>query len=110
MLTGNRTTYSSTLSDGQQAADFIKVLYPTLQAAGLSTGIVCCDAEGWNDQKTFTADLITYGAQPLLQKITSHAYTSVPNTPIDTTLRVWQTEYTDLNDVFVTTVRLPSPP
>ena len=98
------------LSDGQQAADFIKVLYPTLQSAGLgSVGITCCDAEGWNDQKTFTADLITAGVQGMLSKITSHAYTSQPNTPITTTLRVWQTEYTDLSGAWSTTVRFFNP-
>lgn len=59
----------------------------------------------WDDQKTFTADLITYRAEPLLSKITSRAYISQPNTPINTTLRVWQTEYTDLTgDAWSTTV------
>lgn len=93
------------LSDGQQASDFIKVLYPTLQAAGLgSVGIACCDAEGWDSQKTYTADLITYGGEPYLSKITSHAYTSQPDTPINTTLRTWMTEYTDLTgDAWSTT-------
>jgi hypothetical protein len=42
-------TYDAMLSDGTQAASFITVLYATLQSAGLSTGITCCDAEGWND-------------------------------------------------------------
>jgi hypothetical protein len=35
------------LSSGAQAADFIKVLAPTIKAAGLNTTIACCDSEGW---------------------------------------------------------------
>jgi O-glycosyl hydrolase len=42
-------SYASMSSNGQQAADFIKVLYATLQSNNLTgqTGIACCDSEGW---------------------------------------------------------------
>ena len=91
-------------SSGTQAADFIKVLYPTLQSAGLSSvGINCCDAEGWNDQVTMTAQLISAGVQNMISRITSHSYTSDPTSPISTTRPVWETEYADLNDAFSTT-------
>lgn len=39
------------LSDGQQAADFLKILYPTVQASGLQTEIACCDGSGWEQQR-----------------------------------------------------------
>lgn len=94
--------YSAMLSNGTQAADFIKILHPTLEAAGLSTGITCCDAEGWKSQKEFTAELIEAGVEDQLALITSHSYTSSPNGPIDTNLRVWQTEYADLSHSNVT--------
>jgi hypothetical protein len=51
------------LSDSTQASSFITILYATLQAVGLSTGIACCDAEGWNDQVTYTAQITAAGAE-----------------------------------------------
>jgi hypothetical protein len=91
------------LSDGTQAASFIPILYDTIQSAGLSTGIACCDAEGWNDQVTYTEQIIAADAEQYLARITSHWYTSQGTSPIDTTLRVWETEYADLDDSFSTT-------
>jgi hypothetical protein len=96
-------TYDAMLSDGTQAASFIPILYDTIQSAGLSTGIACCDAEGWNDQVTYTAQIIAADAEQYLSRITSHWYTSQGTSPIDTTLRVWETEYADLDDSFSTT-------
>ncbi|KAJ7476063.1 glycoside hydrolase [Mycena latifolia] len=92
-------SYSSMLSSGTQAADFIKVLYPTLQSAGLGSQvkITCCDSEGWNNQKTMTAQLISAGVESQVGIITSHSYTTSPDVPINTTRNVWQTEYADLN-------------
>jgi O-glycosyl hydrolase len=85
------------LSSGAQAADFIKVLYPTLQKAGLAdqVGIACCDAEGWSDQKSMTSSLSSVNS--MLSLITGHSYTSQPTSPISTPHHVWQTEWADLN-------------
>jgi O-glycosyl hydrolase len=92
------------LSSGTQAADFIKVLYPTLQQAGLgSIGITCCDATGWNVQTTMTAQLKSAGVENMISRITSHSYSSNPGTPIDTTRPVWETQYADLDGSFSTT-------
>ncbi|KAF4625601.1 hypothetical protein G7Y89_g12564 [Cudoniella acicularis] len=89
------TTYASMESSGAQAADFIKVLYPTLQKANLEdVGIACCDAEGWGDQKSMTGSLSSVNS--MVNLITSHAYTSQPSSPIGTTHHVWQTEWADL--------------
>ena len=77
------------LSSGTQAADFIKVLYPTLQSAGLSSvKITCCDSEGWDNQKTMTSQLISAGVENDVGVITSHSYTTQPDTPINTTRNV----------------------
>ncbi|KAF8311270.1 glycoside hydrolase [Clavulina sp. PMI_390] len=94
------TSYSSMLSSGTQAASFITVLAPTVKSAGLNLAITCCDAEGWNDQVTFTSQLIAAGVESSLGVITSHSYTSNPSTPISTKLKVWQTENADLSDAF----------
>lgn len=52
------TSYASMRSDGQQAADFIKVLRPTLDTANYTqVKIACCDAEGWNSQKNMMGSL-----------------------------------------------------
>lgn len=91
------------LSNGTQAASFIPILYKTIENAGLSTGITCCDAEGWNTQVSFTQQIIAAGADQYLARITSHWYTSQGTSPINTNLRVWETEYADLNDAFSTT-------
>jgi len=47
------TSYASMRSNGQQAADFIKVLRPTLDKANFtSVKVTCCDAEGWSSQQS----------------------------------------------------------
>nr|AIO06746.1 endo-beta-1,4-xylanase 5 [Penicillium oxalicum] len=98
-----RPSYDSMLSDGTEAASFIPILHETIQKAGLSTGITCCDAEGWDDQVKFTQQLISAGATQYMSRITSHWYTSKCSSPINTSLRVWETEYADLDSAFSTT-------
>jgi O-glycosyl hydrolase len=85
-------------SSGTQAADFIKVLGPTLQKANLShVGINCCDAEGWSSQGSMTGQLAS--VDQYLSTITAHAYTSSPGSPMSNARGqpVWQTEAADLN-------------
>ncbi|ETS75297.1 hypothetical protein PFICI_12241 [Pestalotiopsis fici W106-1] len=92
------TSYASMRSSGTQAADFIKVLGPTLQKANLShVGINCCDAEGWSSQASMTSQLAS--VDQYLSTITAHAYTSSPNSPMGSARGhpVWQTEAADLN-------------
>ncbi|KAI1334429.1 glycoside hydrolase family 30 protein [Xylariaceae sp. FL0016] len=90
------TSYASMRSSGSQAADFIKVLGPTLEKANLSSvGINCCDAEGWSSQASMLSQLAS--VDQYLSTITSHAYTSSPGSPMNTRHRVWQTEAADLN-------------
>ncbi|KAK3320639.1 glycoside hydrolase family 30 protein [Cercophora scortea] len=97
------TSYASMLSNGQQSADFIKVLHPTLEKAGLShVHIACCDATGWKVQTTMTTALKTAGAEDLLGIVTSHTYTSGISGTQPTTRKVWETECSDLSGAWST--------
>ncbi|RMY91595.1 hypothetical protein D0864_06049 [Hortaea werneckii] len=77
-------SYASMLSDGQQAADFLEVFYPTLQASGLDTEIACCDGSGWDQSRERIEGIQAAGAENTLGLVTSHGYESYPNTPFDT--------------------------
>ncbi|KAK0652117.1 putative cellulose hydrolase [Cercophora newfieldiana] len=89
--------YASMLSNGAQAASFIRVLHPTLRAANLShVHIACCEATGWNIQAKLTQELHAEGVDPLIGIITSHPYTDDIKGALPTTIPVWQTEYSDL--------------
>jgi O-glycosyl hydrolase len=88
--------YASMLSNGTQAADFIKVFEPTLRAAGLDTKIICCDGAGWNYQASMLKGIQDAGAETLLDVVTSHGYSDPPAKPFDTSLPVWQSEWADL--------------
>ncbi|KAF2185165.1 glycoside hydrolase family 30 protein [Zopfia rhizophila CBS 207.26] len=91
-------SYASMLSNGNQAADFIKVLHPTLQANNLShIGINCCDATGWSVAGQHASQLKSSGVENLIYAITSHEYTSRISGRLNTAARSWQTEYSDLN-------------
>lgn len=63
-------------SNGAQAADFIKVLYATLQAANLTSqvGIGCCESEGWGNQVNMLNAIKSAGAESMLAMVTSHTY------------------------------------
>ncbi|KAI1373987.1 glycoside hydrolase family 30 protein [Hypoxylon crocopeplum] len=90
------TSYASMRMTGSQAADFIKVLGPTLEKANLSSvGINCCDPEGWSSQAGMLGQLGS--VDNYISTITAHSYTSSPGSPMNTRHRVWQTEAADLN-------------
>jgi len=83
-------------SNGAQAADFIKVLRPTLDRANLtSVKINCCDTEGWAAMNGFLGSM--RGVESLLGVVTGHSYTSAPTAPLSTRLTTWQTEAADNN-------------
>ncbi|KAF5656113.1 cellulose hydrolase [Fusarium circinatum] len=76
-------SYAGMLSDGTQAANFIRVLGKTIQKRGIhDLSIACCDGEGW--------DLV----------VTGHGYVSPPNHPLSTTKKTWLTEWADLTGHF----------
>lgn len=80
-------------SDGQQAADFIEVLHPTLQAAGLKTQIACCDGSGWKQAEERLWGIQAAGAEDLLGVVTGHGYSDLPTYAFNTTRKVWETEW-----------------
>jgi hypothetical protein len=80
-------------SSGQQAADFIKILYPTLQKAKLDTKIACCDGSGWEQQRERLTGLQQAGYESEIGLVTSHGYSSKPGAPFNTPKKVWQTEW-----------------
>ena len=86
-------------SDGQQAADFLKVLYPTLKAAGLSTQIACCDGSGWEQQRERLTGIQAAGEEGTLGLVTAHGYSSLPSTPFATPKKVWQTEWSTFDPI-----------
>jgi len=52
------TSYASMRSNAQQAADFIKILRPTLDKANYTdVKINCCEAEGWSYQSSMMGTL-----------------------------------------------------
>lgn len=92
------TSYASMLSNGNQAAEFIKVLRPTLDRANLTdVAINCCDATGWNVASQHAQQLASSGVEGMIYAVTSHEYTSRIGGTMRTKAKVWQTEYCDLN-------------
>lgn len=85
-------------SSGTQAAEFIKILRPTLDKNNLtSVGINCCEATGWSVTGQHASQIASAGALGMVYAITSHEYTSRISGTLSTKARVWQTEYSDLN-------------
>lgn len=79
-----------------QAAEFIRILHPTLAKANLTytPAIACCDAEGWSSQSSMLGALRAVDA--MLGLVTAHSYTSQPSSPMSARQPVWQTEAADL--------------
>ncbi|KAI0166238.1 glycoside hydrolase family 30 protein [Xylariaceae sp. FL1272] len=97
-------SYAGMNSNGQQAADFIKVLYATLQTANLTeqVGIGCCESEGWGNQVNMLNGIKSAGAEDMLAMVTSHTYTGGSNSPMNTKVPVWLSEQCDLNGGWTT--------
>ena len=93
------TPYASMQSSGRQAADCIKILHPALQGAGLDTDIPCCDGSGWEQQRARLTGIQRYHQEMNLGLVTTHGYSSYPGTPFQTTLKVWQTEWSTFDDL-----------
>jgi len=74
-------------SNGRQAADFLQVLYPTLQVSGLSTKIACCDGSGWEQNRAVLTGIQQAGYEYTLDVVSSHGYSSRPGVPFNTIKR-----------------------
>ena len=90
------------LSNGTQAADFIRVLAKTIKDERLDVAINCCDGIGWDDQESMLAGLQA-GPDPAehyLDVVTGHGYNSAPTYPLSTTKKTWLSEWADLDGDF----------
>lgn len=95
-------SYAGMLSNGTQAADFIRVLAKTVKKSGLDVKITCCDGIGWDDQEAMMAGLEA-GPDPAinyLDVVTGHGYDSAPTYPLSTKKKTWQSEWADLTGDF----------
>ncbi|KAK3051737.1 hypothetical protein LTR09_007037 [Extremus antarcticus] len=70
------TPYASMEATGRQAADFIKILAPTLEELALTPRLLARAGQAKN-----------------LGLVTSHGYSSYPGAPFKTKLKTWQTEW-----------------
>ncbi|MCJ1402268.1 hypothetical protein MMC11_005488 [Xylographa trunciseda] len=93
------TAYASMQSSGQQAADFLDILYPTLQQSGLKTQIACCDGSGWEQNRARLTGIQQAGRENLLGLVTAHGYSSAPGAPFATTKKVWETEWSTFDPI-----------
>ncbi len=85
-------------SNAAQAGSFIPILHSTLASNNLGNiKMTCCDATGWAAQTTLTNGLVSAGMEQYLSVFTSHMYSGDPNTPLNTKLKVWETEAADLD-------------
>jgi len=91
-------SYASMQSNGNQAADFIKVLGATLDANNLTdVGINCCESMGWGNQVNMLNNIKSAGLEGRLKAVTSHSYSSGPSGAMNTKVPVWLSEQCDLN-------------
>ena len=93
------TTYASMQSSGQQAADFLEILYPTLQRAGIQTQIACCDGSGWEQNRERLTGIQEAGKEYTLGLVTAHGYSSPPSTPFATNKKVWLSEWSTFDPI-----------
>ena len=83
-------------SSGTQAADFIKILRPTLDRNDLSNVLInCCDTMGWSTMNTMLSQMRS--VESMLGVATGHSYTSGPSSPLSTKTKSWMTEAADNN-------------
>jgi O-glycosyl hydrolase len=92
------TSYASMQVSAAQAADFVKVLHPTLAASNMShVAIACCEATGWAAQSQYTQQLRSAGVEAMVGVVTAHTYTSGISGTQPTSRTVWETECSDLS-------------
>jgi O-glycosyl hydrolase len=79
----NPVTYASMESDGYQAYDFLKVLYPTVKAYREDLLVSCCDATGARQERNILYELGQAGGDKLYDAATWHNYQSEPKQPFN---------------------------
>jgi len=92
-------SYAGARANGQQAADFVKMLHATLAERGLAdkVGITCCDTMGWGAGTQMLSAIRSAGAEGQLSTFTSHTYTGGPSGGLNARVPAWLSEQCDLN-------------
>ncbi|KAI0604671.1 Glycoside hydrolase family 30 protein [Pyrenophora tritici-repentis] len=100
----NPVQYASMNSDGYQAADFLKILYPTVKKYREDLQVACCDATGARQARTLYSELEQTGAGNMYDVATWHNYQSMPERQFNTQGQPnVQTEWSDGQGTFNTT-------
>jgi O-glycosyl hydrolase len=87
-------TYASMRFTPAQAAEFLKVLGPTVARSRMPIKLVCCDSFGWTEQAAYTAGIqADPQAARWVTTHTGHSYASRPTAPLPTTRRTWMSEW-----------------
>ena len=77
-------------SDGYQAADFLKILYPTVKKYRTDLQVSCCDATGARQERNLLYELDQAGGGRDYDIATWHNYQSMPERPFNTQGRLLQ--------------------
>ena len=86
------TSYASMRFTPAQAAEFVKVLGPIAEEAGV--GVACCDSFGWTQSDAYAQAIETDPeARRHLAVFTGHGYASPANRPLPTTATTWMSEW-----------------
>ncbi|MFE9184109.1 glycoside hydrolase [Micromonospora haikouensis] len=84
--------YASMRFTPAQAAEFVKVLGPVAEQAGV--GLVCCDSFGWQQSDAYAQAIeADPEARRHLDLFTGHGYASPSDRPLPTTAPTWMTEW-----------------
>ena len=87
-------SYAGMEMTAAQMANFIPYLGKALSAAGLSTQVACCDAEGWLDEVSWASTILGSSGANYVGLLTGHGYASQPTVPVASQGRpVWETEW-----------------
>lgn len=86
------TSYASMRFTPAQAAEFLKVLGPIAQRAGVD--VACCDSYGWQQSDAYAQAIeADPEARRYLDIFTGHGYASPADRPLPTTARTWMSEW-----------------
>ncbi|GIG88188.1 glycoside hydrolase family 30 protein [Plantactinospora endophytica] len=85
-------SYASMRFTPAQAAEFVKVLGPIAEAAGVK--VACCDSFGWQQSDAYVQAIeADPAARRHVDLFTGHGYASPSNRPLPTGETTWMTEW-----------------
>ncbi|MEQ7129417.1 glycoside hydrolase [Actinopolymorpha sp. B11F2] len=85
-------SYASMRFTPAQAAEFMKVIGPIADDAGVN--VACCDSFGWQHSEAYARAIASDSeARKYLDVFTGHGYASPSDHPLPTTATTWMTEW-----------------